>query len=434
MRNQAENPDGQPARKNTPEEGADSTGAVPGLRTFSSFRNRYYRFYFGGLVGQMGAMNVQMLARSLLIYRLTGSAAILGVMALANALPMIVLAMFGGVIADRIQKKYVMMAGQAASAVVTITIAVALTSGFLSTANPGSWWLLIFTSIIQGTIMALMMPSRQAILAEIVSQKQLMNAVALNVLGMNTLRLLAPAMAGFLIDTMGFATIFYVVTGMYLMAIFFISFIPATGAKSILRQSTISNLRDGFRYVRQETTILSILVMTLFMVVLSMPYLQLMPIFADDILNVGATGMGILISASGLGAIIGSIFLASAPNRKRGLLLLGSGLLLGLTLVAFAFSRYWYLSLALMVLIGLGQTGRMTLANTLLQHYVANEYRGRVMSLYLMEFGFTNFGVFFAGVVAEAIGPQWSIGGMAATLILAIIAALIFLPRLRKLE
>lgn len=403
-------------------------------RTFSSLKNPVYRLYYGGLLGQMASMNMQMLARSLLIWRLTGSAAILGVMALATALPLLFLSLFGGVIADRVQKKYVMIAGQASSAVVSLGIALALTLGYLSPEHAGSWWILIVASVLQGTILGLMMPSRQAILREIVSEEQLMNAVALNTLGMNTLRLLAPAAAGFLIDAFDFKAVYYAMTGMYLMAVVFITFIPPTGTMTVRGIGALASIREGLKYIRHERTILSILLFTLVAVILSMPYILLMPIFADDILKVGATGMGVLLSVSGIGAIVGSLTLASLPNKKRGTMLLVSSLILGLALVGFSLSSSWYLSLALIVFVGLGQTGRMTLGNTLLQYYTEDEYRGRVMSVYLMEFGLMSFGVFAAGLIAEAMGVQWAVGGFAIVLVFLSILALAFVPRLRKLD
>jgi len=173
------------------------------LRTFSSFKNPVYVLYYGGMLGQMVGMNMQMLARSLLIYRLTDSAFILGAMSLAFAVPMVGLSLFGGVIADRVQKKYVLLVGQAASAAVSIGVGITLTLGYLSAENTGSWWILVASSVFQGIIMALMMPSRQAILPEIVGEEQLMNAVSLSTMGMNALRLFAPGIAGFLIDAVG---------------------------------------------------------------------------------------------------------------------------------------------------------------------------------------------------------------------------------------
>jgi len=403
-------------------------------RTFRSFKNPVYRLYFGGLLCQMFPMNMQMLARSLLIYRLTGSAAILGAMSFAHAIPMLSLSLFGGVIADRVQKKYTIIAGQMGSAVVSLGVALALTLGYLSADRAGSWWILVVASILQGTIMGLMMPSRQAIMREIVSGEQLMNAVSLTTMGMNTLRLFAPALTGFLIDRFDFEAVYYVMTASYLMAVVFIAFMPPTGTIAIRGGNALASIKGGLNYVRHETTILLILVFVLFAVLLSMPYFLLMPIFADDILKVGATGMGWLMSVSGIGAIIGSITLASLPNKKRGIMLLASGAIMGLALVGFSFSSSYSLSLAVMVVVGLGQTGRMTLGNTLLQYYVEDEYRGRVMSIYLMQFGLTSFGTFAAGLIAESMGVQWAVGGFAMVLVLLSILALAFLPRIRKLD
>ena len=134
------------------------------MKTFDSLKVPAYRFFFLGMVGQWGAMNMQMVIRSLLIYRLTGSAAILGLMSLANALPMLLLSLFGGVIADRVQKKHAIQVGQAASAVLALSVAVPLTTGYLSPQHPGSWWILMVNSVPQGTIMAFVIPSRQAII------------------------------------------------------------------------------------------------------------------------------------------------------------------------------------------------------------------------------------------------------------------------------
>ncbi|MFC2052161.1 MFS transporter [Chloroflexota bacterium] len=404
------------------------------LRTFSSLKNPVYRLYYAGMLGQMAAMNMQLMARSLLIYRLTGSAVILGGITLAFALPMLLLALFGGAIADRVQKKYVLLAGQASSAIVSTGIAFSLVLGYLSAEHSSSWWLLIFASILQGTIMGLMTPSRQAIIREIVSGEQVMNAVALNVLGMNTLRFLAPGIAGFLIDAFDFAAVYFAMTGMYLMAVVFIAFMPLTGTMTIRSRGALSDIKEGFKYIRHETTILFILLFTLSAVTLSMPYMSLMPIFTEDILKVSATGMGVLLSVSGIGAMTGSVILASLPNKKRGAMLLLSSLFLGMVLIVFSFSHSWYLSIALVIFVGLGQAGRMTLGNTLLQYYVEDEYRGRVMSIHMMQFGMMSIGAFLAGLIAEAIGVQWAVGGFAMVLVILCILMLAFVPRLWKLD
>ena len=410
--------------------------SLPGLKTFESFKNPVFRLYYAALLGQRASANMQMMARSLLVYHLTGSATILGLMSLANALPMLFLALFGGVIADRVQKKYVLLIGQSCSAVISLGIALSLTTGYLSAARAGSWWILIVASVLQGTVMGLMVPSRQAIVPEIVGEEQLMNAIALNNMAMNTLRLIAPAVAGFLIgDSYNFEAVYFAMTGMYLVAVIFMILMPRTGKITAIRRSVFADILEGLRYVKNRTTILLLLVFILLVILLSRPYMVLMPIFTEDVLMVGPAGMGILMSISGVGAIIGALILASLPNRRRGMMLLGGCLILGSALIGFSFSKSWPLSIALIVLVGLGQTARMTLGNTLVQYYVDDEYRGRVMSIYTMDFGFTSLGTFAAGLMADtAIGVEWTVGGFAMVLVaLTVIVAVLF-PRIRKLQ
>ena len=169
---------------------------IRNLRTFSSLKNGQFRLYYGAMLGQMAAMNMQMIVRSLLIFRITGSATYLGLLALANASPMLALSLFGGVLADRVAKKQVLIGGQAVSGILTLAVAICLSRGILT---EETWWILLVAAVGQGIVMALMMPARQAMIFDIVGGSQLMNAVALNTLGMNALRLIAPATSGFLI-------------------------------------------------------------------------------------------------------------------------------------------------------------------------------------------------------------------------------------------
>ena len=339
-----------------------------------------------------------------------------------------------GVIADRLRKKYVLLAGQASSALVALFIGLALAFGVISPDRPGSWLILLAASVVQGIIMGFMMPSRQAMIREIVDQEQLMNATALNALGMNTLRLSAPAIAGFLIAVYGFQAVYFAMTGMYIIAVVFISRMPLTETAAVRGRSALADIGAGFGYIRQETTIFLLLVINLLIVLCSMPYLMLLPVFTEEILEVGAGGLGILVSVSGLGAIAGSIVLASLPNRNRGSMLIASAVVLGLALTAFSFSGTMALSLVFIFLVGLGQAGRLTLSSALIQYYVADAYRGRVMSVYMMEFGLSSFAVFLAALLSEVVGVQWAVGSFAIILIFVAISMLIFMPRIRNLD
>ncbi len=403
-------------------------------QTFRSFKNPVYRLYFVAMAGYMAPMNMQIIGRSLLAYRITGSAAILGVMSLAFSVPMLCLSLFGGVIADRMSKKHIIVAGTMGEALVSLGVALALTLGYISPERPGSWWILAVAGALQGTIMALMIPSRLAILPEIVGREDLLNAVSLNTMEMNGLRMLAPALAGLLVESFGFNTLYYVMTGCYLTGAIIFSFLPHTSTVASPGPNALAQMKEGLNYIRHNTTILVILFFTIFAVVLTMPYYVLMPIFTEDILKVGAAGLGVLMSVSGAGAVIGSLFLASLPNKKRGLMFLTGSLILSLALVGFCFSGSWHLSLPLIAIVGLGDTARMTLGNTLLQYYTEEKYHGRVMSIFVMQWGLMGFGAFGAGLLSEVVGVQWAVGGLAAVLIPVTLLAIAFIPRLRRLD
>ncbi|MSQ14476.1 MAG: MFS transporter [Dehalococcoidia bacterium] len=414
--------------------GGNITRDMLSLGTFSSLKNPVFRLYFGSMAGWMAAANSKMVARSLLIYLVSGSATVLGLMALANSIPMFFFSLYGGVLADRAQKKHVLLVGILSSFVIAVATGLCITFGFLGPEHPDSWWILIVAALAEGTVMGLMLPSRQAVIGEIVGQEQLMNAVALGTLEMNLNRMLMPALGGFFIDAFGFDKIYYLMAGMYLVSAMFMVMMPRTSTIAIKGRGTWGEMKDGFSYVRTQPTIMAVLIITFFIVLLSTPYMSLLPIFTKDILNVGAGGFGTLVSVSGIGALLGSLVMASLPNKWRGALLILGSVLLGVALTAFSFSTAWRFSLFMMLFVGLGQSMRMTLGNTLLQYYVTNEYRGRVMSLYMMEFGLTSLGTFFAAVFADVIGVQWSVGGLAMLLVVISVLTFFFVPRLRKLD
>ena len=420
--------------------GRGSGLSISQLRTFTSFKNHAFRLYYAAMLGQMAAMNMQMIARALLVYELTGSGAALGLMGLGNAMPMLFFSLFGGVIADRVEKKHVLWLGQAGSALVSLGVALLLIFDIMTKENSGSWTLLIVAGLIQGTIMGLMMPSRQAMIADLVGQEQLMNAVALNTFGMNSMRLLAPVPVGFIIFQFGYESVYLVMTAMYVLAVFFIALMPKTGVVSLKGRGAMKDVVDGLKYAWHDHTIFIILVITFVVTLLSMPYMMLLPALTEDVLNVDSRGFGLLLSISGVGAMLGSIVLASLPNKKRGLMLMGGSLILGLALIGLFFSNSWMpshawpLALGFIFFVGIGQTARMTLGNTLLQYYVQEQYRGRVMSLMMMEFGLTSVGVFFAGVLTDMIGVEWAVGGLAILLVIYSAYVIIFMPKVRNLD
>lgn len=403
-------------------------------RVFSSFRNPVFRLYYTSMVGHWGPLQMQMVTRTLLIYRLTDSGSILGLMALAGSVPMLVLSLYGGALADRLDKRRILLIGQTASAVISLGVALTLTLGLLSREVPGSWWILMVSSTLQGIVMGLMMPSRTSIIPELVEPTNLMNAISLNNMGMNLFRILAPAATGFIIAAWDFAAVYYIMTALYILSVVLLYFVRHTPPAEVPRESAVREMVRGLRYIRGNPTIFLVLAFTLSCTVLGMPFNLLLPLFTENIFMVGETGLGILMAVSGVGAIMVSLVLATMPNKRRGMMMLISGLVLSAALFAFAMNTNWGLALVLSAVIGLGQTGQTAVGSTLVQYYVEPVYRGRVMSFIMMGFGISSLGVFFGGVMADTIGIEWSVGGLALGLGALALIMIIFATRLRKLD
>ncbi|MSQ29346.1 MAG: MFS transporter [Dehalococcoidia bacterium] len=402
-------------------------GSAVGMRTWAAMRSRAFRFYWGSSMAQMGAMNVQQMVQPWLVYEITGSSAMLGAASLAGAIPMLALSPLGGYLADRFPKKNLLMVGQAASVVLALVLGVGITLGFVSAP------LLLVAAALQGASMAIMMPARQAMVVEIVPRKDLSNAVALNNTGMNANRVMAPAFTGFLIAVLGPASGYYVTAVLFVIAALMTAQLPKSPASGG-REGFLQQMGGAVTYVRDDRTILAILMVTLGGVLLSMPYMALLPAFAKEVLAVGPLHLGLLMTASGVGALVASLAIASMRDHNRGLWYLGSMLLLGVALVGFTLSHSYALALLFIVPIGIGQAGRMAYSNILVQAYVQDGYRGRVMSFFMMEFGLTSLSTFAVALLADAVGIAWALGATGALLVVFTLAAYRLVPRLARLQ
>ena len=402
------------------------------LRTFESLNDREFRWFYLALLGQMGAMNMQMLARGYLAFELTGSFAALGLIGLANAIPMLALSLYGGVIADRFPKKRVLQAGQAVSALIALCV------GLLLVADLLTFPYLLAAGAVQGVVMALMMPSRQSILPEVIGMERLMNAVSLQAAGMNLMRLLGPAAGGFLIAWVGAEALYFIMTAMYLIAVVALGPVrlrhEGGGRARSGARSGGGGMADGLRYIRNDSTIFVLLMMTFVISILAMPYLLMLPGFVDEIFGGGPRELGLLISVGGVGSLLGALTLASLPPKRRGLMLLGSGLVMGVALIGFSASPSIWIGGGFMFFVGVGSAGRQALGNVLLQSYTENAYRGRVMSIYMTQISLMSLGAFIIGLIAEAAGAQWALGGMATLLVVMSVGFFAASPLLRRLD
>lgn len=423
--------------------------AVSQLRTFESFKSSPFRWYFVSMLGVFGAMNSQMIAKGVLTYDLTGSFAALGTLALANAIPGLALSLHGGVIADRLPKKRIQQVGNTLNALNTLSIVILLLAGVMR------WEYMIVNAALQGVIQALIMPARQSMLPDIVYPRQVMNAVALNNAGMNLSRLMVPAGIGILMEVTDYYWAFIAITCFYLFSTVTLFRVPSrpieippeerTEAQTRLHAAGghapraksgagFGDLIDGGRYIIRDQTIRTILVVNFLMVLFSMPYMQMLPGFVKEVLKGGPGLQGLLTSVTGVGSLASALVIASLPSRRRGIIFIIGSLVLGIALVAFSWSTSVAITIPVMLFIGVGQSVRMALSNVLVQAYTEDQYRGRVMSIYMMEMSLVQIGVFAVGIASEIIGVQWALGLCSAALVVLSIATLALVPRMRKLD
>jgi len=390
-----------------------------------AFRYRNYRLFFGGQGLSLIGTWMQQIGMSWLVYRLTGSAFLLGLIGFTGQVPTFVLTSFAGVFADRIERRKLLLATQLAAMIQAFILA------FLTLTGVVAIWHLIVLSIFLGLINALDVPARQSFVVDMVENKEdLGNAIALNSFMFNSARLLGPSIAGLLIGIVGEGVCFL------LNGISFLSIIIALLAMKIPKKKAkskhapiIQGLKDGYTYAFGFPPIRYIILLLGLISFMGMPYIVLMPVFAKDVLHGGPHTLGFLMGATGIGALAGAAFLASRKSvLGLGKIIVIASSIFGLGLIAFSFSRHLPLSLCMMLLTGFGMIVQMASSNTILQTIVHEDKRGRIMSFYAMAFmGMAPFGSLTAGSLASRIGAP-------ATLMLSgiacIIGALLFLTKL----
>lgn len=435
---------GSPALESArPAESPHASGArAVGLRTFDALRNRSFAWFFASMLAQFSSMHIQMVVTPWLVYELTGSYAALGTIALVSAVPGLALGFVGGVVADRAPKKIVVQAGQAVSGLATLAVALLLAYDMLVYQH------LLALAAVQGAVFAIVGPARQAWIPEIVGLARLTNAVALNMAGLNVTRMGVPALGGILIALIAPAGVFFVMAALIFVAM--VTLTPVTRyegsdaaeggavpmAASRGGHGVSGGLHDivaGLRYIAADRIVFMLLMVNFFIVLMSMPYMQMMAGFVKQVLGAGPEQLGVLWSVTGIGSLAGSLAIASMPNRGRGKVFLISALVLGLALGAFAFSTWFWVTAVIMVVVGIGQAGRMSLGNILVMEYTQQAYQGRVMSVFMMEFSLVSFGTFLVGMLAEVVGIQWAIGSTALALVMVAAVGLLWVPRVRDL-
>jgi MFS family permease len=375
--------------------------------------HRNYQLFFSGQSISLIGTWMTRIATSWLVYRLTGSALLLGLVGFAGQIPSFLLAPFAGVLVDRWDRHRLLVWTQVLAMLQSLALAVLALTGLVNIRH------VIWLSIFQGLINAFDMPARQAFLVEMIEKREdLPNAIALNSSMVNAARLLGPSLGGLIIAAVGEAWCFMIDAVSYLAVIASLLLMKVTPrvVKRVKEANVLGQLREGWQYASRFAPIRKVLLLLALVSLVGMPYTVLMPVFANQVLRGGPNTLGLLMAASGVGALVGAMFLAA----RKSVLGLGKYIplmaaLFGAGLMAFSFSRLIWLSLLLMVATGLGFMVQMAASNTVLQTIVDEDKRGRVMSFYTMAFmGTAPFGSLLAGSVADRIGAPHTllIGGL----------------------
>jgi MFS family permease len=371
-------------------------------RAWRSLRHRNFRLYFGGQSISLIGTWMTRLATSWLVYRLSGSAFLLGVVGFAGQIPTFIFAPFAGVWIDRLDRRQVLLVTQILAMIQSLALAALTLAWHINIQE------IIWLSAFQGLINAFDMPARQAFLVQMVDDRQdLGNAIALNSSMVNLARLVGPSLAGGVIAVSGEGSCFLVDGISYIAVIAsLIAMRLQSGIVKPSADSMLAQLREGWAYVSGFAPVRTILLLFAIVSLMGWPFTVLMPIFAGNILHGGPHTLGFLMGAVGIGALVSAIALALRKSvLGLGRMILIATASLGVGLFLFGMSRMLWLSLLLMLVCGFGMMQQMAASNTIIQTIVEDNKRGRVMSFYAMAFvGMAPFGSLLAGGLANAIG------------------------------
>lgn len=378
-----------------------------------AFESRNYRLFFAGQSVSLVGTWMQQVAMSWLVYRLTGSAVLLGLVGFANQIPAFLLAPLAGVLADRLNRRSLLLCTQSLAMAQAVVLAAIVLSGKIQI------WHILGLSLFLGSINAFDIPVRQSFLVELVEKKEfLANAIALNSSMFTSARLIGPSIAGLLVASLGEGICFVINAMSYLAVIIAIAAMRIEPTrKRAHKKHVLVELSEGFTYALGFPPIRYILSLIALLSLMGLPYGVLMPIFAKEVLHGDAHTFGFLMAAVGAGAFVSTIFLASRTSvLGLGRVIVAAAGVFGLGVLGFAFSRNMVLSLIFLGLAGFGAMAQIASCNTILQTIVDDDKRGRIMSLFTLSFmGLTPIGSLMAGTAASVLGVQATlvIGGMA---------------------
>jgi MFS family permease len=400
---------------------------------FSAFRHRNFRLFFWGQLISVIGMWMQSTAQQWLVYRITGSQTSLGMVTFIGFLPVLLLSLFMGVIADQFPRRKLLLFTQ------TWFMLLAAVLALITWLDRVQYWHILLLAFFLGIGSALDMPARQAFVVEMVDgdKGDVMNAISINSALFNIARIIGPAIAGIVVATLGEAPAFAINSISYLAVLLALLLMNVPlGELKPSRLNSIDKMKAGFRYIFANRDIKGLVIMVAVFSAFGFGALTLVPVFAKDILHIGATGFGQLLSWQGIGAVIGALLLTIFGDQfHKGKTLLFSRLVFGPTIIAMALSRTPWLSMVLMALLGYSLITQLILSNTLLQSIVPDELRGRVLSTYTWALGgFYPLGSLVMGFLGDKIGaPSAALLSGIACLLLIVVNMTVF-PSMQKLK
>ncbi|MGH7570591.1 MAG: MFS transporter [Gemmatimonadota bacterium] len=402
---------------------------VPG-GPFVAFHHPAFRlFWSGALVSNIGSW-MQNVAQGWLVLELTDSAFMLGLVGFAGTIPMLFFLLVGGVYADRLDRRRLLVVAMSAMLVCATALAVLTYLGIVVV------WHVFLLSLLSGTALAMAAPAYLAFVHDLVGRRDLQNAIALNSAQFNLSRVVGPSLAGIVIGPIGLAGCFGLNAMSYLAAIGSLLLIQVTTRRRETPPPLWQSLVEGFSYVRQRPRVQSLLILTALLSVLAMPYATLLPIIARDVLDLDASGLGYLFAVGGVGAVIGAMSLAfRGLFRRRGVYLLGCVIAAGLATMTLGLARSLPVAVPALVVLSFAATSSIALMNTLLQELAEDRMRGRVLGMYGLAFmGTFPIGNLLSGTLAELTSASTTLALTGAVLATAGIAIAATRPRLRALE
>ena len=400
-------------------------------RTFQSLGNSAYRRFWVSLIVLMAGVNMQMLARGQLAWDLTNDTFMVALVGSAFAPPILVFSVFGGTFADRWDRKKMIQYSQLAICCIAGLVGIAIYTGVISI------WILMVAGFAQGMGWSFMMPARQSIIPQLVSKNEITNAIALSASGMALMTLSGPGLGGLAYAWIGPANTYFLITGLMFIAFLMMSGVTVTGeavSKKRREEKVLNAVWEGLRYSARNRTILILFMLLLATTMTSMSFRSLMPAQVDLIFGGGAKELGILMSMIGVGALLGSLFIAGlTENVQRGVVLLACTGLSAAAILVSTFVAFFFIAMFAMMVLGLGDAGRRSLNASMLMEQADEDHRGRVMGIYMLNFGLTPIGAIPLGILAEATDIRVAFAVAGIVLALAVLLTWTLTPRIRNL-